>query len=78
MNQLWQITIEDYLKVVRRAKAIGIKTGESMEPVFRDYLKEKGLKPLGHTELTIDELKTEMESHGKKVLIRKDLDDLSK
>ena len=68
MKYLWNITIADYFEIVKRAKAKGIKPGESMEQVLIDYMKEQNRKPLGATELTMDELLKEQASHGKNVL----------
>jgi len=64
MKQLWNITIEDYFEVVKRAKARGIKAGESIEEVFIEYMEEKNKKPFGATELSTDELLKEQASHG--------------
>lgn len=68
MNYLFQMTIDDYLEIVRRAQANGVKPGESMEKEFLEYAKEKGLKPIGATELNRDELLREHASKGKKIL----------
>jgi len=68
MNYLWNITVEDYLEVVRRAKAKGKQPGENIEAEFIEYMKEKGQKPAGATELTHDELLKEYASKGKSVL----------
>jgi hypothetical protein len=68
MKSIWSISVEDYLEVVRRAKEAGIKPGESMEKIFIEYMKEKNKKPVGSTELTMDELLKESASHGQKVL----------
>ena len=68
MNSLWKITIDDYLAVVKLAKENGVKPGESMEKYFVQYMKEKGLKPTCHTELSKDELISEYASHDKKTL----------
>lgn len=66
--------MEDYFEVVKRAQANGKKPGESIEPEFIEYMKEKGQKPAGATELTKDELLKEYTSKGKSVL-RIDVDD---
>jgi len=62
------MTIDDYLEIVKRAQANGVKPGESMEKEFVEYAKEKKLKCLGATELTKEELACEHASHGRKVL----------
>lgn len=68
MKSLWRITLEDYNEILKRSLAKGIKPGESMEAVLREYMKEKGKKLIGHTELSFDEMLKEQTSHGKKVL----------
>lgn len=68
MNYLWQITIDDYLAVVKKAKANGKSPGDSMEEEFISYMKEKKQKPIGATELTKEEVAKEHASHGKNVL----------
>ena len=68
MNYLYNITIEDYQEVIRRAKANGKKPGDSMDEEFLEVMKEKGQKPIGATELTKDELLKEHASKNKNVL----------
>ena len=68
MMQLWNITIDDYMEIVKRAQAGGLKPGESMQKYFIEYMNEKGKKPSGVTELTKDELLNEMASHNQNVL----------
>lgn len=65
MNHLWNITAEDYLNVVKICQELGMKPGESMEPVFIEYMKIKGQKPFAGTEFTKDELLADLtEKHG--------------
>ncbi len=68
MNSLWQITIDDYLKVIEISQEMGIKPGESMEEVFLAYMKVKNQKPIATNELTKEELIKEIVSHNKKLL----------
>jgi hypothetical protein len=68
MKSLWSITFDDYFEIVRRAKEAGIKEGESMEEVFIKYMEEQNKKPIGATELSMDEMLKEQASHGKSVL----------
>jgi len=68
MRQIWNITGEDYLEIIRRAKADGVKAGESIEKYLFEYMKEKGQKPCGHTELNNEELLNEMKSKGNNIL----------
>lgn len=68
MKAVWTITIDDYLKVIEMAKANGKTIGDSMEEEFLQYMKEKGQKPSGHTELNKDELIQEFTSKNKNVL----------
>ena len=60
MNHLWNITLEDYMEVVRRSRQAGLQPGESMEAIFIDYMLEKGQKPFAGTEFTKDELLTDL------------------
>ena len=68
MKKIWSLTIEDYLEIVKLSNERGIKPGESMEKVLEEYMEGKGQKPIGHTELTQDELLKEYSSKGKKTL----------
>lgn len=68
MNNIWSLTIEDYIAIVERAKAGGCQPGESMEKWFVEYMNEKNIKPIGKTELTKEELIKEQLSHGKSLL----------
>ena len=68
MKALWNITIEDYLAVVKICQNKGMAPGSSMEKEFLAYMKEKGQKPMGHTGLNRDELLKEYASHGNSVL----------
>ena len=68
MNEIWSLTGDDYLKICLDAEANGKKPGDSMEQEIREYMKEKGRKPIGHTELNIDEMIIEGISKGKSIL----------
>jgi len=68
MKALWNITIEDYLAVVKICQNKGMAPGSSMEKEFLAYMKEKGQKPMSHTELNKEELIQEYGSHGNSVL----------
>ena len=68
MNFLWKMTIVDVLEIYRRARADGVKEGESIQKYVTEYMKEKNIKPIGATELTNEELMNEQASHGKNVL----------
>ncbi|MHA1844451.1 MAG: hypothetical protein ACTSWG_03135 [Candidatus Helarchaeota archaeon] len=68
MNNIFKVTIDDYLEVVKRCQDKGIKPGESMKKEFLAYMKEKEIKPIGKTELNKQELIKEYNSHGKKIL----------
>lgn len=73
MQNLWNITIDDYLEVVKRAKEAGIKAGESMETIFLEYMEEKGQKSFGATELTKEELANDLaQKHGNILSIETD------
>jgi hypothetical protein len=65
MNELFSITLDDYIEVIRRAREAGIKDGESIEPIFFAYAKEKGITSFARTELNKAELLTDLaEKHG--------------
>lgn len=68
MKSLWQITIDEYFEIVDIAKKLGRKPGDSIEDIFIHYMKIKNRKPIGHTELSKDEMISEYLSHDKKVL----------
>lgn len=68
MNTIWALTIDDYYNILERAHNAGIKAGESLDKYINDYAKEKGLKPLGITELTQEELLKSEAEKGKNVL----------
>lgn len=68
MKELWHLTADEYIEIVEISKELGIKPGESMEPVLRAYMEIKGKKSAGCTELTMDEMLKEIASKGNKVL----------
>lgn len=68
MQYLWNITIDDYINVVKLAQKAGLKPADSMENVFLQYMKEKGQTHSGATELNKNELIKEITSKGKNVL----------
>ena len=68
MKEVWKITTEDYLNISELAKSHGKKAGDSIEDELRQYMKDKGQKPIGHTELNNDEFLEEYASKGQKVL----------
>lgn len=68
MKAIWNLTVADSIEIMKRAQANGVKPGESLEKELIKYMKEKGQKPAGHTELSTDEMIKEQASHGKKVL----------
>lgn len=68
MKAVWNLTIDEYLEIVKVSKELGIKPGESMEPVFLSYMKIKGRKPEGYTELNKEEFLNELKSNYKNIL----------
>lgn len=68
MNEIWSLTVDDYLVIIERAKAEGVKEGESMEKQFRQYMAEKNVQPIGHTELSKEEYISELISKDKKII----------
>lgn len=68
MNNIWNLTLGEYIEILERAKKNGVKAGESIEKEFLQYMKEKNKKPVGMTELTKAEMIKEQTSHGSNVL----------
>ena len=68
MKHLWNISLDDYLAIVKIAKANGKKPGDSMEEELLEYAQDHNLKSFGATELSTAELAKEYASHGKKIL----------
>jgi hypothetical protein len=68
VNAIYSITIDEYLEIIEIAKKLNRKPGESIEDVFLAYMKIKGQKPIGNTELTKEEMLNEMVSKGNKIL----------
>lgn len=68
MKYLWEITLDDFLKVCEMAQANGKKAGDNMEQEFLEYAKLKGIKHSGATELNKQELIDELKFKGKNVL----------
>jgi len=56
MKQIWTTTIDDVLEAMKRAKDNGKKKGDSFEVEMLEVMKEKNQKPIGHTELSKEEL----------------------
>jgi hypothetical protein len=68
MNNIWQITIDDYIEAIELARSRGKVAGQSFEEEFLEIMEKKGKKSSGSTELSQDELLKEVTSHDKKVL----------
>lgn len=68
MRQIWNLTISDYLEIMKLAEADGLRAGDDIEKYLFIYAKKKGLKPSGNTELNNNEILNEMKSHGRSVL----------
>ena len=68
MNFLYQITVDDYLEVVRRSREAGVLVGESMEAIFIDYMNEKQKNPICGTDLTKNEILGELTQKNDKIL----------
>jgi hypothetical protein len=68
MRAIWKLSIEDYLEIVELGKELGVKAGESLEPILLAYMKIKERKPEGMTELNKNELLAELASGNKKIL----------
>lgn len=69
MNYVWKFdSIDDYLNIVNMAKKNGKKPGEPMTEELIEYCKQKGIKPIGATELNKEELIREYTSKDNNVL----------
>jgi len=71
-NIVWSLSIDDYLKIVERAKEMGIKPGESMAPALEEYYasKQGDAEILGTTECPdIDMLCGELRESNPKLKI---------
>lgn len=68
MNDMWQMTIEQYLEICDLALKHGKKAGDNMQEEFDEIRKKYQLKHLGITDKDIDMLTGELRDKGKKVL----------
>jgi len=68
MNNIWAISIDDYVAIIERAKADGCQPGENMQKWMEEYFVEKNINPIGKTELTKEEFLKEQISHNKSIL----------
>lgn len=67
MQEIWSITIDDYINIIDMAKANGKKPGDSMEEELRTYMNIKNQKPVGRTELNKEEFIAECISKNQNV-----------
>jgi len=74
MNNLWQITIEQYLEIIELAKQHGKKEGDSMQEEFNEIMKKYKIKSLGTTNKDIDDLTGDLRENGIKVLNLKEIE----
>jgi protein-tyrosine-phosphatase len=74
MNNIWTISIDDYIQIMEEAIVLGNsrgkKEGESIEQEFFEIANKRGIKiqKLGATELNKEELKEQYKLAGKKIL----------
>lgn len=68
MNDIWSLELDDMEEIYRRAKENGKKPGDSIQNEFIEYVQEKGIKPIGSTEMSVEEYKRELKSQSKNVL----------
>lgn len=68
MNAIWKLTIDEYLEIVEIGQKMGLKAGDSLEPILLAYMKMKERRPEGITELNRAELLTELASHNQNIL----------
>lgn len=74
MNNLWQISLDDYLEIMEEAiklgKSKGKKEGDNLETEFFEIAKQKNKIPkyLGSTKMDIDLLTGNLRENGLKIL----------
>ena len=68
MNEIWRITMEQYMEVINLAIKHGKKEGDSMQEEFIEIKKKYLLTPIGTTDKDLDQLTGELRENGKKVL----------
>ena len=74
MNHIYHITIDQYLEAVALAKENGKKAGDSIADELAVIFNKYNIVSKGVTELNMDEFQQELESKGKKVITKKDLE----
>jgi len=85
MNNIWSISIDDYLTIMEEAimlgKERGKKEGDNLEQEFFEIAKKKGLinkiKHLGTTEMDKDLLAGNLREEGLKILNLGEKNDMS-
>jgi glutamyl-tRNA reductase len=68
MNDVWVINVDDLEEIYKLAVKNGKKAGEGIEEELKEYAKMKGIKPIGATELTREELLKEHALNGRTIL----------
>jgi hypothetical protein len=68
MNDMWEITMEQYFEICDLALKHGKKAGDSMQEEFDEIRKKYQIQHLGCTDKDIDMLTGELRDKGKKVL----------
>lgn len=68
MQNVWSISVDDYLAIIKLAKEHGKKPGDDMTDELIEYTNNKNIEPVGKTELNKDEYIKELSSHDKKIL----------
>lgn len=74
MKAIWSLTVDELEDIQNICRKVGIKPGESMEPVLIEYMKAKGKKPIGHTELNKEELLTDVIKKSKRGVLQSNVD----
>jgi hypothetical protein len=65
--------MDDYFEIVKICQELDMPPGADMSPVVFEYMKKKGQKPIGATELNRDELLNDLaQKHGKILSIETD------
>jgi len=64
-NLIIRLTIDDYLELVERSKAAGVKEGESMQVILDEMINEGRIKSVIQTERSQEQIKKDLGKNWK-------------
>ena len=64
-NLIIRLTIDDYLELVERSKAAGVKEGESMQVILDEMINEGRIKSVIQTERSEEQIKKDLSKNWK-------------